>query len=239
MNFIYNQAEIWRILERIKIIPNFELALILAQKIREFYVYNTSALEGNTMTYPEVQTLLEGITVGGHKLSEEKQVLNQNESWKLLLELLKNQTFQIDQKTFCRLHSKVAEKEALKWGIFRDKIVGIGGTKHKPPKATELESIFNASVTEIKAIQNPILQGLLFFLSGSINQFFFDGNKRTARLMMNGIFLENGFPILNLLAKDKLEFNEKMIEFYDTHDGTNLLAFLLEYYSKQNENFGE
>ncbi len=37
-------------------------------------------LEGNPFTYPEVQTLLEGITVGGRRLSDERQILSLSES---------------------------------------------------------------------------------------------------------------------------------------------------------------
>ena len=48
----------------IDIKPNKELNIALAKKDRVDYIYNTSALEGNTMTYPEVETLLDGITVG-------------------------------------------------------------------------------------------------------------------------------------------------------------------------------
>lgn len=69
----------------IEIEPNRQKYIFLAKKERVDYIYNTSALEGNPMTYPEVQTLLEGITVGGHKLSDEQMILNQNESVKLLL----------------------------------------------------------------------------------------------------------------------------------------------------------
>lgn len=239
MNFTYKQTKIQEILKIIQIKPDFDLALMFAKKMREDYVYNTSALEGNTMTYPEVQTLLDGITVGGRKLNEEQQVLNQNESWVLLLELVKEKSFVLDKKTFCQLHSKVAKEEALTWGEFRTKMVGIGGTEHKPPHAEELDQIFTESVKEIEKIKNPLLKGLLFFLSGSLNKFFFDGNKRTSRLILNGILLKNGYPIFNLLAKDKLEFNTKMIDFYDTKDGTNLLEFLIEYYWGKNGEFGK
>ena len=44
------------------------------------YVWDAAVLEGNPFTYPEVQTLLEGITVGGRKLSDERQILNLSES---------------------------------------------------------------------------------------------------------------------------------------------------------------
>ncbi len=50
----------------------------LDEKDKVDFIYNTSALEGKAMTYPEVETLLDGITVGGHKLSDEQQILNQN-----------------------------------------------------------------------------------------------------------------------------------------------------------------
>lgn len=44
------------------------------------YVWDAAVLEGNPFTYPEVQTLLEGITVGGRKLSDERQILNLSDS---------------------------------------------------------------------------------------------------------------------------------------------------------------
>jgi hypothetical protein len=46
------------------------------KKVFSGLVFDMAALEGNSFTYPEVQTLLDGITVGGKKLSEEQQVLN-------------------------------------------------------------------------------------------------------------------------------------------------------------------
>lgn len=39
-----------------------------------------AALEGNPFTYAEVQTLLEGITVGGHKLADADQILRQRDA---------------------------------------------------------------------------------------------------------------------------------------------------------------
>ncbi len=231
MNFTYNSEKIGELLKNLQLKSDFNLALVLAEKMRCDYVYNTAALEGNTMTYPEVQTLLEGITVGGHKLSEEQQILNQNESWELLLKMVKEKTFDITKENFCKLHEKVAKEEALKWGEFRTQMVNIGGTSHKPPKAEDLEKIFSNGIIEISKIEHSLLKALLIFLFGANNQFFFDGNKRTSRLMMNGILLKNGYPILNIQAKDKLEFNTKMIEFYDTQNATNILQFLIEYYS--------
>jgi Fic family protein len=45
------------------------------------------------------------------------------------------------------------------------------------------------------------------------NQFFYDVNKRMGRFMMNGLLLHAGYPAINIQAKRKLEFNEKMLLF--------------------------
>lgn len=40
------------------------------------FVWDAAVLEGNPFTYPDVQTLMDGVTVGGHKVSDAEQVLN-------------------------------------------------------------------------------------------------------------------------------------------------------------------
>ncbi|MCK9553268.1 Fic family protein [Aquamicrobium sp.] len=218
-----------------KFIPNQKLYFALAKKDKVDFIYNTSALEGNAMTFPEVQTLLEGVTIGGHKLSDEQQILNQNRSVNLLFEMIENNTFGISKNIFCELQSKVAFEEALIWGKFRDGHVNIGGTEYSPPLAGDLDNIFTNGIVMINKISNPILKAIVFFLFGAKNQFFYDGNKRTSRLMMNGILLQEGYPMLNIKAKDKLEFNEMMLDFYDTDDIFKAISYLSSYYHRQNK----
>jgi len=187
------------------------------------------------MTYPEVQTLLDGITVGGRKISEEQQILNQNKSVKLLFLMIEENVFKLDKNTFLKLHEKVAHEEALKWGEFRSSGVNIGGTTYAPPLAEELNDIFANGIKEIVQIKNPIARAITMFLFGAKNQFFYDGNKRTSRLMMNGILIQNGCPILNIKAKDKLGFNEQMIKFYNYDNIEKSIRFLIDYYIKENK----
>ena len=213
---------------------NTELAFYLAKKDKIDFVYNTSALEGNAMTYPEVQTLLEGVTVGGHKLSDEQQILNQSKSVDYLFELIDTKSFKINIDTFTSLHAFVAKEEALKWGVFRESSVNIGGTDYEVPHADLLEDIFTTGIEEIKKIDHPIIRAVTMFLFGAKCQFFYDGNKRTSRLMMNGILIECGYPILNIKAKDRLEFNSMMVKFYDGDDITPSIEYLMNYYLKQN-----
>jgi Fic family protein len=210
------------------------LYLFLAKKDKVDFVYNTAALEGNPLTYPEVETLLEGITVGGRKLSDELQILNQNRSVNLLFSMLEQKTFAVDKKTLCLLHAEVSRDEALQWGVFRNGNVNIGGTDYLPPSPDKLDVIFEEGRNGLGQIIHPLLRALTYFLFGARTQFFYDGNKRVSRLMMNGILLSAGYPALNIKVKDKLEFNQQMIAFYDTGDYQPTLTYLYRYYCEKN-----
>ena len=148
--------------------------------------------------------------------------------------MIQNDTFSVDKTSICKLHFEVANEEALLWGKFRDANVNIGGTEYLPPIHTELEDIFAKGIKELENINDPILKAITYFLFGARMQFFFDGNKRTSRLVMNGILLSNGYPLLNIKAKNKLEFNTKMISFYDSENYIDILKYLSDYYLKQN-----
>ena len=63
--------------------------------------------------------MLDGVSVGGRKISDQEQVLNLAESSKHLLALVKTSKFSLDKATFTELHGIVARNEALEWGHFR------------------------------------------------------------------------------------------------------------------------
>lgn len=57
-------------------------------------------------------------------------------------------------------------------------------------------------------------------------QFFYDVNKRMGRFIMNGFLLSHGFPAINLPAKRQLEFNTKMLAFYNSGEEQEMNLFL-------------
>ena len=206
--------------------PNVEVACFRVRKVLEQIVFDTVKLEGNPYTFPEVKTLLDGVTVSGHKLSDEKQILNQALSWKWLLKKVKDQSFRVDKGTFCELHDIAAEEDELTWGKFRNAAVSIAGTEYKPPPADQLDEIYNRGVEYLNKMENQPEKAMAFFLFSSIHHFFYDVNMRASKLMMNGILLSAGYDAINIPFKRQLEFNEKMVRFYDTSDGTEMLEFL-------------
>jgi hypothetical protein len=206
------------------------------------YVWDAGVLEGNPFTFPEVKTLLEGVTVGGRKLSDQEQILNLAESAKHLVGLVKNRDFELDKSTFCSLHALVARNEALEWGHFRGEgletqftpDVALGARGRFTPIATEpgavrLNDVFASGVRSLQRdVPNAFERATAFFLFGSLQQFFFDGNKRTSRFMMNGVLMTEGIDAVSIPAVRAAEFNTRMVDFYTSRDATEMMTFVLD-----------
>ncbi len=203
------------------------------------YVWDAAVLEGNPFTYPEVQTLLEGVTVGGRRLSDERQILSLSESATDLHDLVESGRFTLSKGPSDQLNHLIARYEAAEAGHFR----GAGhelakasvsqrehGTHHPPPAepgGENLRRIYDRGSAFITTeVPGVFEQAGAYFLFGAFMQFYFDGNKRTARYMMNGWLMSHGIDAISVPAARKQEFNEKMIDFYRSADGTGMLMFL-------------
>jgi len=206
------------------------------------FVWDASVLEGNPFTFPEVKTLLDGITVGGRKVSDQEQVLNLAHSSKRLLALVKAKQFKLNKPLFTELNALVARHEALEWGVFR----GEGQETHYTPDvalgehgrytplptkagAPELNQLFIEAIQVLEDCP-PFEHACAFFLFGALQPFFFDGNKRTSRLMMNGILMSNGLDAISIPAARAQAFNEKMVRFYLTKNADEMMQFLIDCY---------
>lgn len=218
----------WLPLNMLRGEPDKRRAVFRARKWLAGLVHDMAALEGNPFTFPEVQTLLDGVTVGGHRVTDEQQVLNTAEAWQWVLTLVAKGTFSLSKDTFFALHSIVARGEALTLGAYRDGPVGISGTDYEPPPATHLSHIFDHGLAAILDIEDVHERAFAFFLFGALAQFFWDGNKRTSRLMMAGELLNHGYDMANIPLKKKQFFHEKMLRFYETKNASEMMAFLAE-----------
>lgn len=206
--------------------PNRDRALMLAQKEVSVFVYDAVRLEGINFTLPEIQTLLQGVTVGGHKLSDQQIAVNQGEAWKLLFQMIQEHRFALTKACAETLHGVAAKEEALEWGAFRSGSVLIAGTDYEPPAASRLPPLFQQMVESLSEMKDIYDQAIHIFLTMARCQFFYDVNKRTGRFMMNGHLLNNGYPAINLPASRQLEFNELMLAFYESGDEKPMNRFV-------------
>ena len=206
---------------------NLNKTMWMAKKMLPEYVFDTAQLEGNPMTFPEIQTLMDGITVGGHKISDAQQVLNLKEAWQKAFDYADKSTIVINKALYLDIHNSVGKEEAMEWGKFRNGSVGIAGTtSYTAPDATNLDTIFNEQLSSILAITDITERAIRLFLWGVYNQFFWDGNKRTSRIIANILLMHYDIGIFNIKAKDIMEFNTLMVDFYNTKETTKIYDFL-------------
>ncbi|WP_419596397.1 Fic family protein, partial [Thiolapillus sp.] len=207
-------------------LPDKGKAIMLAQREVASFVCDAVNLEGIPFTLPEIQTLLDGITVGGHRLEEQQIAVNQGNAWKHLFASLQSGSFILSAEYACKLHAIAAKEEALTWGAFRNGGVTIAGTSWEPPSYDTLPSRFADMVAAAGRMDDIYGRAIFVFLEMARNQFFYDVNKRLGRLMMNGILLDAGYPAINLPARRQLEFNQLMLEFYPSGDPAPMNRFM-------------
>lgn len=208
------------------------------------FVWDAGALEGNPFTFVEVKTLLDGVTVGGRKVADAEQILNLADSAHRLINLVKTREFSLNKTVFCELHAIVARNEALEWGMFRGEgrvhdyspRVALGRDASYAPAPTqagapELNRIFQLGLHAMQTgIENRFERALVFFLFGALQQFFFDGNKRTSRFMMNGELLMSGLNAINVPFSQAEVFNAAMVDLYRSRNANSILKFLVSLY---------
>lgn len=188
-------------------------ALFGSTRMHSELVYNMTKLEGNPYTYSEVKTLLDGITVGGRKLSDQEQVLRVSHAWEELRSQISRNTFTLTKENFIHFNQIVAENEALMVGSFRTGQV--------------YDDIFTQMLNDFHQLDlNTRDKAFWLFLQCARHQFFYDGNKRTAQLMMNGFLLTNGLAVVSIPARLKRSYDRKMTRFYDTNKMEPMMNFL-------------
>ena len=211
----------------INIKPNQKIALMLARRSLSELVCDAVNLEGINFTLPEVQTLLDGITVGGHRLHDQEITLNQSNAWKKLFSDIESDKFELTKEYLVYLHDIAGRNEALEWGCFRSGGVTIAGTDYIPPKAKELDECFKIMIEQTSQIKDIYEKSIFIFLEMARYQFFYDVNKRMGRFIMNANLLKHGYPVINVPAKRQLEFNQKMLNFYNLHEYKEMTEFML------------
>jgi Fic family protein len=219
------------------ITPNKEKALFLAKREVSVLVCDAVNLEGINYTLPEVQTIIDGVTVGGHRVSDQQVVINQKKAWDKLFSLVKSGDFTLSKDTACTIHGLSGFDDALKWGEFRDANVRIAGTDYMPPNCDKLDDLFSGMIEKANKIHDIYDKAIYVFLDMARNQYFYDINKRTGRFMMNGVLLNEGYPIINVKAKDKLEFNTLMLKFYESGSHDDMNKFLRKSVDEQTIEF--
>lgn len=204
---------------------NTEQEKRIMQKFRLDWNYHSNHLEGNTLTYGETKALLLfGVTAQGKPLKDTLEITGHNEAINWVIDVVKKD-YPLTENFIRELHSLLL-KDSYKESINEDgKIVSrrISAGKYKsnpnhvltatgetfyfatpeetPAKMYDLLNWYKEK-TEEKDV-NPILIAAEFHYKFIRIHPFDDGNGRTARILMNFVLMQFGFPPVIIKTQDK------------------------------------
>ncbi len=198
--------------------------IFLAKKMIVNNIYSNARIEGCNVTFPETETILNGVNVPNLKLDDIQCILNLRDAWKYIIATIEKE---FNLEYICQINEFVARNESLQWGSLRTGKVLISGTEYVPdiPKEQEVKTKLN----EILAIENVTTRAIKYMLYGMRNQLFWDGNKRTSLISANKILIQNGKGILMVQDKHLKEFSQLLTQYYDTNQSEKIEEFLYNY----------
>jgi len=214
---------IHRIEEKLKILnKNRPLSASVVQKLRQQMqiemTYNSNAIEGNSLSQKETFLVInEGITIKGKPLKDHLEAKDQYEALDFLYELVdKKNKPTLSELLIRQFHSLVVKKTDEEWaGKYRNGNVIIVGAKHTPPDATNIPSLMKELIEwyrENYRKYHPVELAAIFHHKLVYIHPFFDGNGRTARLIMNILLMKHGYPLTIILKNDRPKYYRALSE---------------------------
>ena len=206
-----------RIDKKLKLIDSARpLSPRLVQKLKEQFsfdlTYNSNAIEGNRLTLKETYFIInDGITVKGKSLKDHLEAKNHHEAIHYLYEMIEHQKRHTVSEHLIRSLQQLIIKdiEENETGLYRSGDVMITGSSHKPPSAYKVPQLMNNLINWIKSNSKKMhtvqLAALAHHKLVHIHPFT-DGNGRTARLFMNLILLQKGYPLVIILKNDRKKY---------------------------------
>ena len=198
----------------------------IMQKIRLDWNYHSNNIEGNSLTYGETKALiLFGITAQGKPLKDHFEITGHNEAINWILEIVKDET-PLNEKFIRELHTLLLKESSYKEaktpeGKPTRRKIEVGKYKSQPNHVITVtgETFYFATPEETpakmhdliewfrkekdKSNVSPIILAALFHYRFIRIHPFDDGNGRVARILMNFILMQFGYPPVIIKTEDK------------------------------------
>jgi Fic family protein len=201
-----------------------EAVFAFKRSIPTYAARTLNTLERIDTSDEEAKVIIEycrGVDMPLHQI---RAIENFGDACNFLFERLRDKSWKLNKESVCALHFILARDEVKNPGKFRQGFVHIGGSVYTPPQAEKLDQIYSAGMDMLSCADIPAPErAWAAFLFLSRSQFFENGNKRTASLVMNSILLGDGYMPLNI-DRPPLDFLDKMANFYETAEGTELMS---------------
>lgn len=195
----------------------------LQNYLKTEFIYNSNAIEGNTLTLRETDIILQyGVTIKGKSLKEHNEVKGQEYALDFLNDVLKTKE-SLSVRIIREFHALVLNDDFKNRGKFKQENNIILGAKFQTTPFYQVEEKLQELIDNfLKSKENIVEKVAKFHAEFEKIHPFNDGNGRTGRLLMNLELMKNGYPITiiknenrndyyNALEKSQVEFDYELI----------------------------
>jgi Fic family protein len=187
-----------------------ELVKNLEDWFRVELTYTSNAIEGNTLTRQETALVVEkGITVEGKSLKEHLEAINHAQALEFIKTLIKKKREELKEVDILDIHKIILAKiDDTNAGRYRTVPVRIAGSTVVMPNAMKVPDLMKEF---IKWLTSPNKNHAIKISANAHYKLvsihpFVDGNGRTARLLMNLLLMQNGYPPALIRKEDRRRY---------------------------------
>ncbi|MSQ15540.1 MAG: Fic family protein [Dehalococcoidia bacterium] len=221
-------------------------------RIRQFFrirnIYNSNAIEGNSLDMGETRLVVEqGLTITGKSMKDQAEAKNLSHALDYLEDLARYTDIPVTANDIWRVHSLILKGlDNDNAGRYRRAPVRISGSAFSPPDPLQVEPHMEEFCSWLESISTPLLhpsnvQLDPIILAAAAHAWFvyihpfIDGNGRTARILMNLLLMRYSYPIAIITREDRLRYYDALEET----QGGDLSQFIGLIYESVNESLEE
>lgn len=180
---------------------------------RETFITNTNAIEGSRLTLEQTKRILELRSKYEIEDVDELEVINMEQCLELYDKLIEKKA-NLDEKLILNLHMnllKTIPRYEAYAGVWRPVNVYIRGSKYDFPQWKRIPRLMSNLIkwyNKNRDKMHPVELAAKFHIQFVTIHPFADGNGRMARLLLNFILQQNGFPFIDIPFSKRDEYFE-------------------------------
>ncbi|MDP2749807.1 MAG: Fic family protein [Nanoarchaeota archaeon] len=190
------------------------------------FAFNTTAIEGNTITLKQAQNLLhENLTPKNKTLREIYDIQNTEKVFLNLIDI----NDKLSHELICKIHDELLANIDSRKGYRTEDVRVIKATFKSTPARyvkTDMDLLLKWYYETEKSI-HPFALAVIFHHKFEKIHPFMDGNGRTGRMLMNYILLKKDYPPAIIRKKNRSEFLKQLAKA----DGCELTKATKSHYS--------
>lgn len=209
----------------------------------EKFAYDTNAIEGSTITYSEVEQIIEK-----NKWPEDASKAEVSETYGVAdaIRCIRNTKTHISIKLIKELHKIVFKNSKTFAGKIRPKGIEVGvkdrfgNIIHRGAPSTKVSSLLKELIEWYN--KNKHRYPALVLAVVVHNQFeeihpFQDGNGRVGRLLLNNILIKHNLPPVNIQLIHRREYYDALQEYHKKEDIRPMINLILKEYKNLKKQF--